>query len=303
MSIEQTQLYNRVLDWSQENNSFDFKQFHLIGKEFRKEMGFTSPAKMSQNTTIGMINSLKSFFALNKNGDKSARQPRRFKSSRLFTPFTFDWNNGGGGFKFVDDKLVILLKGKPFISIVLPDYAVKCLEEVDFSVATITFSSDNDEIYLSITLKDEINQKPSLNLDRWLSIDPGLTHAISLITCDGTAIKYQNNQYKNLERQISSIQSKLDKKKKYSRRYYKLKIAFKKISRKRANKNKDFQHKLTKEIVNFAIEKDIGQIFYGDIQVKSLTKSRTANKGLNKSTQNRGTLRPYQVIPPVQGWS
>jgi succinylglutamate desuccinylase len=140
-------------------------------------------------------------------------------------------------------------------------------------------------------------------LDRWLSIDPGLTHAISLITCDGTAIKYQNNQYKNLERQISSIQSKLDKKKKYSRRYYRLKVAFKKISRKRANKNKDFQHKLTKEIVNFAVEKDIGQIFYGDIQVKSLTKSRTANKGLNKSTQNRGTLRPYQVIPPVQGWS
>ena len=44
------------------------------------------------------------------------------------------------------------------------------------------------------------------------------------------------------------------------------------------------------EVIKFCKIESIGKIFYGDIKTKKLTKSKTASTGLNKATQNRGTL-------------
>jgi IS605 OrfB family transposase len=61
---------------------------------------------------------------------------------------------------------------------------------------------------------------------------------------------------------------------------------------------------LTKEIINLCTEKNIGRIFYGDIKVKKLTKSKVASKGMNKSTQNRGSLgRTKQFLQYKAGFN
>jgi IS605 OrfB family transposase len=52
----------------------------------------------------------------------------------------------------------------------------------------------------------------------------------------------------------------------------------------------NFQHQVSAEVIKFAVERNIGQIFYGDIQTKKLTKSKVASTGMNKSTQGRGSL-------------
>jgi putative transposase len=162
------------------------------------------------------------------------------------------------------------------------------LEAADFTVADLKISMKDGKFFCSMTLKDIHERSPAGNC--WASIDPGLTHAISLVTSEGEAVKWQNSPFKKLERSISEVQSKLDKKKRYSKRYKRLKATFKKLSSKRANKQRDFQHKLTSEVIEFCKNRDIGKIFYGDIKTKKLTKSKVASSGLNKSTQNRGTL-------------
>jgi len=286
LSYDQTKIYNAALQYTKEN-SFDYKQMHLVTKDLRNNLEMSSPAKMSQNTVFRLISSWKSFLSLRKT-DPNARPPTKFASTWDFQPLIFDWNSGLG-FKIRDRKLELRADYKSYLSIKLPDYAIKCLEEVDFIVQEIKISIQDKNFYLSITLKD-LNQVLSFNKDNWLSIDPGLTHIISLVTSDGIAIKYQNNQFKNLERQVSAIQSKMDKKKKYSKRYNKLRLKFKKKLRSSSNKNKNFQHCLTADVIHFCKENDIGSIFYGDIQTKKLTKSKTASTGLNKSTQNRGSL-------------
>ena len=284
LSYEQTQVYNAVLETTKSNSGFDFKQMHLTSKNFRNEMQLSSPAKMTQNTCIRLISMWKSFLSLRKT-DENARAPKRFASTWNFTPLIFDWNSGNGGFYFTDTHLVIR---KPEMQIKLPAYAQKMLEAADFTVADLKISQQDNKFFCSMTLKDIHQRSPAG--DRWASIDPGLTHAISLVTSEGEAAKWQNSPFKKLERSISEVQSKRDKKKRYSRRYQKLRQKYGKLSAKRANKQRDFQHKLTSEVIDFCKDHQIGTIFYGDIKTKKLTKSKAASTGLNKSTQNRGTL-------------
>src|SRR5574343_1918028 len=282
MSYEQAQVYNAVLETTK--YSFDFKQMHLTSKNFRNDMNFTSPAKMTQNTCLRLISMWKSFLSLRKTDD-NARAPKRYASTWNFSPLIFDWNSGNGGFYFTETHLVI---SKPEIFIKLPRYALDLLEAADFTVADLKISMKDGKFFCSMSLKDI--QQPSFKSDSWASIYPGLTHAISLVTSEGEAVKWQNSPFKHLERSISEVQSKKDKKQKYSRRYQKLRQKYRKLSAKRANKQRDFQHKLTSEVIDFCKNRDIGTIFYGDIKTKKLTKAKSASSGLNKSTQNRGTL-------------
>ena len=284
LSYEQTQVYNAVLETTKSDSGFNFKRMHLTSKNFRNDMNFTSPAKMTQNTCLRLIAMWKSFLALRKT-DENARAPKRFASTWNFTPLIFDWNSGNGGFYFTDTHLVIR---KPEMQIKLPEYAQKMLEAADFTVADLKISMKDGKFFCSMTLKDIHQRSPAG--DRWASIDPGLTHAISLVTSTGEAVKWQNSPFKHLERSISEVQSKRDKKQKYSRRYQKLRQKYRKLSAKRANKQRDFQHKLTSEVIDFCKDHQIGKIFYGDIKTKKLTKSKSASSSLNKSTQNRGTL-------------
>ena len=284
LSYEQTQVYNAVLETTKSDSGFDFKHMHLISKNFRNDMNFTSPAKMTQNTCIRLISMWKSFLSLRKT-DENARAPKRFASTWNFTPLIFDWNSGNGGFYFTDTHLVIR---KPEMQIKLPEYALKMLEAADFTVADLKISMKDDKFFCSMTLKDIHQRSPAG--DRWASIDPGLTHAISLVTSTGEAVKWQNSPFKKLERSISEVQSLKDKKKRGSRRHAKLVLTYRKLSAKRANKQRDFQHKLSAEVIDFCKDHQIGKIFYGDIKTKKLTKAKSASSGLNKSTQNRGTL-------------
>jgi putative transposase len=286
LSYDQAKIYNAALDVAKGSGRFDYKLMHVAGRDLRNKLCMTSNSKMSQNTVIRLINNWKAYLQLKKI-DSTARAPTRFASTWDFQPLIYDWNSGCGGFKLSDDVLTIL---KPLIEIKLPSYAVSKLDEVDYSVTMVTIFMQDGQFYVSFCLKDIIEKTASANNNKWLSIDPGLTHIISLVTSNGQAIKYQNNQFKNLERQISAVQSKRDTKKKNSSRHQKLKAKYLALSKKRARKQRDFQHKLTKEIINFCKQNDITNIFYGDIKTKSLTKSKVASSGMNKSTQNRGTL-------------
>jgi len=281
LSMEHRNLYNNQLAWLKENN-LDFKKLNAEYVRFRNSNELTIPSKSAQNTNRSLITSIKSYITLKKT-DPNAKFPAKFKSHKHgFCSFEYDWNGGIGGFKITEDKLIIL---KPRIEILLSNRLKEIL--LKYSVKIIKFSGRKDDIYLNIVY--EVLPEKIIN-ENWLSIDPGLTSIITGITNKAKVLQYENNTYKRLEKSVDKLKSKKDKKKKFSNRYTKIKSVLNKKQRKLTNKRKNFHHNLTKEIINFCKEENISKIIYGDIKTKSLAKSKTANKGLNKATQNRGTL-------------
>mgnify|MGYP000729986389 FL=1 len=77
LSNEHRVLYNFLLEKVKDN--LDFKQINENYKLFRNTNNLTINSKSAQNTSINLINNIKSFLSLKKK-DKTARFPRRFKS-------------------------------------------------------------------------------------------------------------------------------------------------------------------------------------------------------------------------------
>jgi IS605 OrfB family transposase len=177
----------------------------------------------------------------------------------------------------------------------LPDI---CNTITNNNIKTITFKKEYDNYYLCLT-----HSIPIVNLesnDKFLSIDPGVTNIATGFSNIGTYFKIRNKTFKSLEKSVSKIQSIMDIKEKGSNNYKKVKISFNRLSKKLSNSNKDFQHKISKSIIDYCIDNKITKIIVGDIETKKLVESvkkinikKKSKQGLNKSEQNRGTLSRF----------
>ena len=84
LSNEHRLLYNFLLEKVKDN--LDFKQINENYKLFRQLNNLTINSKSAQNTSISLINNIKSYLSLKKK-DKTARFPNKFKSYKYFTLF------------------------------------------------------------------------------------------------------------------------------------------------------------------------------------------------------------------------
>ena len=282
LSNEHCRLYNHLLDKTRDTEvGADFKKLNSSYVEYRNDNSLTIPSKSAQNTCRSLISNIKSFYALRKT-DKTARFPRYFKSTRVFNSFTYDWNCGIGGFKIKDNVLKLL---NVDLSIPLHPW-VRDIE----NVKTITFSGEDEKIFLSITYGKEICSEQKLNAARFLSLDPGLLSILTGVTCDGEFFKIANLDARAGEKSIDKLISKRAKKKKHSKRYIRISKTLSKKRRKVVDRRRDYHHKLTSAVVDFCLQRDIGTIIHGDIETKKLKDSKFASRGMNRSTQNRGSL-------------
>lgn len=305
LSNEHRLLYNYLLENVIKSN-LDFKNINNLQRDYRKLNHCTINAKSSQNTAISLINNIKSFLSLNKK-DTKARFPKRFKSYKFFTTFMLDFNNGNGGFKVLNNKLTLNLlscssKSKKF-SIVLPEI---CKVITENNVKTITFKKEGDKHYLIFVYSEKDSNIFLPENGNLLSIDLGLSNIVTCFSNSSDSFAFKNERNKGLEKQVSKLQGKLDIKIKNSVKYRKLKKTFTRLSNKLKNKNKDFQHKVSKKVIDNCIENNINTLILGDIKTKKLVKDTNRKienedflkrrkrikqeKGLNKSTQSRGTL-------------
>ena len=141
LSNEHRVLYNFLLEKVKDN--LDFKQINENYKLFRNSNNLTINSKSAQNTSINLINNIKSFLSLKKK-DKTARFPRRFKSHIFFTSFMLDYNKGCGGFKIKDNKLELNLNScKNKVIFNLPDYTNDISND---NLKTITFTKENSNV-------------------------------------------------------------------------------------------------------------------------------------------------------------
>ncbi len=285
LSNEHRVLYNFLLEKVKDN--LDFKQINENYKLFRNINNLTINSKSAQNTSINLINNIKSFLSLKKK-DKTARFPRRFKSHKFFTSFMLDYNKGCGGFKIKDNKLELNLDScKNKVIFNLPDYLNDISND---NVKTITFTKENDNYYLIFVYQEESKIK-KLNKDNFLSIDLGYSRLVT--GCSNKEnVKIDNYKQVKLNKYISVLQGLKDKFKKGSRNYNKINKTLKVKKSKLVNKQNDFLHKSSRAIINYCVKNDIGKLIVGDINVKSVIKeSNHFINGLSKSTTSLGRFK------------
>ena len=288
LSNEHRLLYNFLLEKVKDN--LDFKQINQNYKIFRNENNLTINSKSAQNTSIGLINNIKSYLTLKKK-DKSARFPNKFKSHKFFTSFMLDYNKGCGGFKIKDSKLELNLDNpKNKVIFNLPDHLNDISND---NVKTITFKREDDDKYYVIFVYKETSKIRLLNKDNFLGIDLGFSRLVTGCSKKEN-IKIKNLRQKKLDDKVSSLQGIRDKFNKGSRNYRKIDRKLVSKKRKLVNKQEDFQHKSSRNIVNYCVENNIGKLIVGDINVKSvINKDNYRINGLSKSTSSLGRFKKF----------
>jgi len=225
----------------------------------------------------------KSFFSLWKKGDADARPPR-YKGKKYFTTMVYNQS----GFKCYNNKIRLSHKyDKTSLEFDIP-------KKFKFSkIYQISIYQKDNDFYVSVTYEKET--KPYIDNGLYQSFDLGVTKQ----TCVNIYGKFK--EFKNIrpdkywEKQIQEVQAKRDHCKKYSRKWKFYNKSLKYMKRKSANQLKDFQHKLSRKIVD---NTKSNTIIVGDLSVKDMSKkenkieklSKKANKSIHRSMQNTGTI-------------
>ena len=293
LSNEHRLLYNYLLGCIKEKY-LTFKELNESYKNYRLTNKLTISSKSAQNTCIKLINNIKSFYELRKK-DITAKFPYRFKSYKYFTSFNYDNNGGNGGFKIINNILIINLlsssKDAEKLIIDLPEYCYIINNE---NVKTITFKRENENDYYIIFIYSEKPSNNELNKNNFMSIDLGYSNIVTSYSNCMDNIQIKNLKLKKLEKTIEHLQSIKDKKEKYSNKYNKINNQFKKQKRKLSNKIIDFQHKVSTYIINECIKNDIGSLIVGDLKVKKIIcKENKKLSGISKSTLALGRFKTF----------
>jgi putative transposase len=296
LANEHRLLYNHLLKGAKEG--LGFKEINERYKSYREAQSLTIQSKVAQNTSRMLINSIKSFYSLKKK-DKSAKFPFRFKSWKQFQTINYDWNSGNGGFKFDEDGSVSMtLDRKSRVAFKMPNIVSKKGVNA-LTVKTLSIKRDDRFDEPRYFFQFTYSEKPSnnnLNKENFISIDLGVSQIATAFSNTVKNFSIQTNRFRNIERQKEHVQSLRDRCKKGSRRHKKLTRAFRKLCRTQSNKNIDFQHKVSRKIVDHCVANDVGTIIVGDIKTKKLPKSKKSSRGLNKATQNQGTLSRFKTF-------
>lgn len=289
LSNASTFLYNIALSerkdvWKNDKKTVSYNKQQDALPELKKEQPYIDIlySKTCQMVLRKLDANYKSFFGLHKNGDKRARPPK-FKSRKYF--FTITYNQSG--FKIIENtiKFSHKINNEKLIFDIghnLSDLKIKQME---------IFNEDeqgNGDFFISVTYEPKIDV-PYIYNHKFQAIDLGITKTVTAINSDGKFFEIKNPRPDLYwDSKISTIQSRRDHCKKYSKKWYHLNKTIRMMTKKKNNQIKDWQHKLSKSMVE---NTKANTIIVGDLNVKNMGKSKV--KGLNRSTQNNGYLSRF----------
>lgn len=241
-------------------------------------------AKVLQMTLKTLDANYKSFFALRKNGDDDANPPG-FKGRHYFTTM----KHNQSGFKVSSDSIRLShnIPGRGDLAFSIPEQEFGAVKQVE------VFQDHNGKWYLGVV--EEVVSPTPVDNGQYQAWDIGVTKQTA-VNSQGKFIEVQNirpDRYWNPK--IAAVQSRRDhckksKGQKPSRRWIRYNEVKKKMERKRSNQLKDFQHKVSKHLVD---NTRAGTIIVGDLSVKKMPKSKSASRSLNRSTQGTGYLARF----------
>jgi len=205
--------------------------------------------------------------------------PPKFRGKNYF--FTMVYNQSG--FKHYDGKIQLSHKCNKFpLEFKIPD-------KFKFSkIYQISVYEKDKDFYLSV-----VYEKPNKDF-----IDNGLYQAFDLgatkhsaVNLSGKFVNFVNARPDKYWRsKIQSLQCRRDRCQKYSLRWNFFHKLLCKCKRKSSNQLKDFQHKLSRKIVD---NTKANTIIVGDLSVKKLCQINRWQKGLHSSMHNTGCIARF----------
>lgn len=276
LSLARNTLYNILIDIEEQTyaETKQIKTEYDLDKDItrlRKELIFLTKlnSKASQRVAKEIYSSYKTFFNLIKK-DKTARPPHKLNDVNKFHTIVYNQT----GWKFLNNHevklngIVLSYKGMPSI-----EYNTLCIKEVKLKFL-------NEKFLLDLGVETHVKESDALNVDnKVLAIDLGLKNLVNGIDNLGEVVVLPNkakriNRY--FRKQISKVQSKMDKCTKGSRKHSKLRKTKKKLYERKNAQIKQTLHIQSKKLVNMNYK----TIVVGDLKVKKLMK-----KGSNKLTK------------------
>ena len=233
-------------------------------------------SKVLQHTLRNLDADYKSFFALNKKGEKEARPPS-FKSKKYFTTMVYNQSGYKTGKGFIELSHKHPLGTKLWFKI--PN---RFLFDKVYQVTI--FKDKKKEYYLSIVYEKE--EKTFIDNTMIQTFDLGLMKQTA-VNLSGKFVEFINKRPDRYwQKPKQQLQSRIDHCKKFSRKWFKLKKSLNYCTIKSANQLKDFQHKLSRKIVDNTKAKTI---VIGDLNIKQMSQ-KSKSKGMSRSLQNTGSI-------------
>jgi putative transposase len=239
-------------------------------------------SKVLQYTLRRLAADYESFFALRKNGHADARPPR-FKGKRYFTTMVYNQS----GFKLEHGKICFSHNYNDIpLDFVIPD----TFSFDETQIKQVAISVQKRRFFVTITY--QVEEPDFIDNGRYQAIDLGVTNIVTAVNSQGKFLVVKNQRSdKYWNPKIARIQAQRDRCKRYSRRWKLFNRIKRNYERKRDAQLKDFQHKLSRKLVE---NTKANTLIVGELQVKAMAQSKKVPKyiksGLNRATYNTGTL-------------
>ena len=274
-------LSERITAWKEQGRSISYRKQQNDLPEIKKKYPEYKwvYSKALQMILRNLNADYKSFYSLRKKGHNDAKPPR-YKGKDYFVTMTYNQS----GFNVENNKITLShFYNEVSLSFDMP-------EKFKFGkIYQISIYNNGDGFYLSVTY--EVPEKPYEDNGLYQAIDLGITKTVTAVNMQGRFFEVKNprpDKYWN--KRTDAIQSKRDHCKKYSNRWKRLHKSMNKRKRKCSNQIKDFEHKLSRRMVD---NTRADTIIIWRLNVKNMTQSDNATKGLNRSTQNQGYLSRF----------
>jgi len=223
----------------------------------------------------------RSFFALLKKGNREAKPPK-YKGKKYFTTMVYNQS----GFKFKDGNVFLSHKYNK------TPLKFKISNKFKFGkVYQVSVFKKEGKFFICVTYDRQV--KDYVDNKKYQAFDLGVIKHTA-VNLNAKFIELKNSRPdKYWQKKIQSIQSRRDHCKKGSRKYNILNNNLKFMKKKSANQLKDFQHKLSKKIID---NTKANTIIVGDLSIKDMSKKKKGKsnhkgtRGLNRAIQNTGTL-------------
>jgi putative transposase len=266
LSIARNMLYNILIDIENETyaSSGKIKTEYDLDKDItilRQSNSVFAKlnAKASQRIAKEIYGSYKSFFNLIKK-DKTSRPPHKIDDVYRFHTIVYNQS----GWKFISNT-EIKLNG-----IALKYKGIPSINYTSLSVKEVKLKLINEKYLLDLGVENTVTEPSKINADnKVLAIDLGIKNLVNGIDNDGRWITLPNKAKKindYFRKQISSVQSKMDKCTKGSKRYNKLRKTKKNLYNRKNGQVKQTLHIQSKKLANMNYK----TIVVGDLTVKKL---------------------------------
>lgn len=282
LSLARNTLYNILIDIeneSYENTNKIKTEFDLDKKitVIRKTHPLISKlnSKACQRVAKEVYGSYKSFFNLIKK-DNTACPPHKIENIEQFHSIVYNQT----GWKFIDNN-ILKLNG-----VELKYKGIPNIEYKNLLIKEVKLKRINNKYLLDLSIEFNIQEFKHIDTNnKVLAIDLGIKNLVNGIDNDGHWIRFGNRAKKTndyFRKEISKVQSKMDKCIKKSNRHKKLKKVKKKLYTRKNAQIKQTLHIQSKKLANMNYK----TIVVGDLAVKKLMQ-KESNK-LTKTSRSFG---------------